>query len=350
MQRSSGSAGQPAHHSEDSSAARPAGGPHNGKGKDGKGTDCKGNECECERCFFESLSRSFSRIRKPQTAMQSPFPGGWGNDSGIDYQSMEETFFSKDCKAPSTIIDLAGTATPLSGAISADSRSDKGGSAEQPVTSLRTAEQPLSSSAPHWDVHAFRSIEHLDAGGEIQPSKRCKYDGMMASSKDFIVPEILQPIKAALAEEIEKFEVECEQRDPLNFGEGATQEDKPKLLMTKVYERLRSRRAREGLPAYTAAQIKPIYAVLKGLLALLHSDVHCVFLSSSVPLQKQIVANDLYADLCSYRMQEIFLSESNVEPLALAVRQQTINNNKDDSRHAFRYLKYLADFAELHAL
>ena len=184
----------------------------------------------------------------------------------------------------------------------------------------------------------------------MQPSKRCKYDGMMVSSKDFIVPEILQPINAALAEEIAKFAIECEQWDPPNCGEDATQEDQPKFLMTKVYERLRSKRARKGLPAYTAAQIKPIYAVLKGLLALLHSDVHCVFLSSSVPLQKQIVANDLYADLCSYRMQEIFLSVSNVELLALAVRQQTINNNKDDSRHAFRYLKYLADFAELCSL
>ena len=342
MQRSSGSAGQPAHHSEDSSA---------GKGKDGKGKDCKGNECECERCFLESLSRSFSRIRTPQTARQSPFPGGWGNDSGIDYQSMEETFFSMDCKAPSTIIDLAGTATPLSGAISADSRSDKGGSAEQPVTSLRTAEQPLSSSAPHWDVHAFRSIEHLDAGGKIQPSKRCKYDGMMVSSKDFIVPEILQPIKAALAEEIDKFEIECEQRDPPNFGEDATQEHKPKFLMGEVYKRLRSRRARECFPAYTAAQTKPIYAVIRGLLALLHNDVQTsVPVLSSSPVQKQIVANDLYADLCSHRMQEIDLSVSNVELLALAVRQQMINNNKDNSRHAIRYLKYLADFAELHAL
>ena len=233
---------------------------------------------------------------------------------------------------------------------SAESSFDKGGSAEQPVTSLGTAEQPLSSSAPHCHVDVFRSIEHLDAGGEIQPSKRCKYDGMMVSSKDFIVPEILQPINAALAEEIAKFAIECEQWDPPNCGEDATQEDKPKFLMTKTYDRLRSKRAREGLPAYTAAQIKPIYAVLKGLLAMLHSDVHCVFLSSSVPLQKQIVANDLYADLCSYRMQEIFLSVSNVELLALAVRQQMISNNKDNSRHAIRYLKYLADFAELHAL
>ena len=237
MQRSSGSAGQPAHHSEDSSA---------GKEKDGKGK-------------------------------------------------------------------TAGAATPLSGAISADSSSDKGGSAEQPVTSLRTAEQPLSSSAPHLHVDVFRSIEHLDAGGEIQPSKRCKYDGMMASSKDFIIPEILQPIKAALAEEIDKFEIECERWDPPNFGEDATQEHKPKFLMGEVY--------------------KPSVPVL-----------------SSSPVQKQIVANDLYADLCSHRMQEIDLSVSNVELLALAVRQQMINNNKDNSRHAIRYLKYLADFAELHAL
>ena len=348
MQRSSGSAGQPAHHSEDSSAARPAGGPHNGKGKDGKGKDCKGNECECERCFLESLSRSFSRIRTPQTARQSPFPGGWGNDSGIDYQSMEETFFSMDCKAPSTIIDLAGTATPLSGAISADSRSDKGGSAEQPVTSLRTAEQPLSSSAPHWDVHAFRSIEHLDAGGEIQPSKRCKYDGMMVSSKDFIVPKILQPIKAALAEEIDKFKIQCEQWDPANFGEDATQEDKPKLLMPEIYKRLRSKRVRACLPAYTPAQHNKVYAVIKGLLALLHSDVpHCFYNCSQ---KKQKVANDLYADWCSHGMQEIDLHVNNVELLALATRQQMINDNKANSKHATRYLKYLADFAESHAL
>ena len=80
-------------------------------------------------------------------------------------------------------------------------------SAAQPASDTAAA-QPLSSSAPHWDVDVFCSIEHLDAGGEIQPSKRCKYDGMMVSSKDFIVPKILQPIKAALAEEIEKFEVE----------------------------------------------------------------------------------------------------------------------------------------------
>jgi len=87
-----------------------------GKGKDGKGKDGHGNECECERCFFYNLSVSFSLIRKSQKAMPSPFPGGWGDDSGIDYQTMEETFFPMDCKASSTTIDLAGAATPVSGA------------------------------------------------------------------------------------------------------------------------------------------------------------------------------------------------------------------------------------------
>ena len=171
---------------------------------------------------------------------------------------------------------------------------------------------------------------------------------MMVSSKDFILPEILQPIKAALAEEIDKFKAECEQWDPPTLGEDATEKDKPKFLIREVYERLRSMRVRECLPAYTPAQIRPIYAVIKGLLALLHSDVQSSACRSSQ--KKQIEANDLYADWCSHGMQEIDLHVSNVELLALAVRQQTINNNKDDSRHAFRYLKYLADFAELCAL
>ena len=222
----------------------------------------------------------------------------------------------------------------------ASSSSDKGGSAEQPVTSLRSAEQPVVNNLAEQFVS--------DAGGEMQPNKRCKHDGMMVSSKDSIFPEILQPIKAALAEEIEKFEVECEQWDPPTFEEDATQEDKPKFLMTEVYKRLRSTRARDCLPAYTPAQIRPTYAVIKGLLALLHSDVQSSACRSSQ--KKQIEANDLYADWCSHGMQEIDLHVRNVELLALAVRQQMINDNKDNSRHAIRYLKYLADFAELRAL
>ena len=102
--------------------------------------------------------------------------------------------------------------------------SARSSSAEQPATSLRSAEQPLSSFAPHLN----NLVEQLvsDAGGEMQPNKRCKHDGMMVSSKDFTVPEIHQPITAALAEEINKFKVECEQWDPPTFGEDATEEDK----------------------------------------------------------------------------------------------------------------------------
>ena len=81
---------------------------------------------------------------------------------------------------------------------------------------------------------------------------------------------------------------------------------------------------------------------------MLHSDVQSSACRSSQ--KKQIVANDLYADWCSHGMQEIDLHVNNVELLALAVRQQMINDNKANSKHATRYLKYLADFAESHAL
>ena len=91
-----------------------------------------------------------------------------------------------------------------------------------------------------------------------------------------------------------------------------------------------------------------MYAVIKGLLVLLHSDVQSSACRSSQ--KKQIVANDLYADCCSHGMREIELHVSNVELLALAVRQQMITENMDHSRHATRYLNYLADFAELYAL
>ena len=373
MQRSCGSAGQPANHSaESSSVLNPAylGYDDDATGDDDDASDEISDVSSCDGHTENADNESPSSVGQPASKKaelplnQFETPLGLDPTSTPDFvqhvasfkaqldlvqdavkimRSAQQPTDTSSAQQPTDTkllenVDKAMFVTPRQ-----QCRDMQGDSAEQPVTSLGTAEQPLSSSAPHWDVNVF-------PGSEMQPSKRCKYDGMMVCSKDLIVPEILQPINAALAEEIAKSAIECEQWDPPNFGEDATQEDQPKFLMTKVYERLRSKRAREGLPAYTAAQIKPIYAVLKGLLALLHSDVHCVFLSSSVPLKKQIVANDLYADLCSYRMQEIFLSESNVELLALAVRQQTINNNKDDSRHAFRYLKYLADFAELHAL
>ena len=69
---------------------------------------------------------------------------------------------------------------------SAESSSDKGGSAEQPVTSLRNAEQPVVNNLAEQFVS--------DAGGEMQPNKRCKHDGMMVSSKDVIVPENHLPV------------------------------------------------------------------------------------------------------------------------------------------------------------
>ena len=187
-----------------------------------------------------------------------------------------------------------------------------------------------------------------DEGGEMQPNKRSKHDRMMVSLRNFITPEILQPIKAALAKEIDKFKLECEGWDPPSCLEDTTKEDKPKFLLREVYDRLRSMRVRKCLPAYTRAQTNAMYAVIKGLLALLHSDVQSSHFRPSK--KKQIVANALYADWCSHRMKEIECNASNVELLTLAMRQQMITENVDPSKHAARYLKYLADFAELHAL
>ena len=79
-----------------------------------------------------------------------------------------------------------------------------------------------------------------------------------------------------------------------------------------------------------------------------HSDVQAN--AYRVSQKKQIVANNVYAEWCSHGMQQIDLDVSNVELLALAVGQQMISGNKDNSRHAIAYLKYLADFAEVHAL
>ena len=80
---------------------------------------------DCERCYELSVSLYIHRKRKSPNACppakdgpftgsrQTPFPGGWGPDDGIDYQTMEETFFIDVAgkKLSSTTIDLAGAAS-----------------------------------------------------------------------------------------------------------------------------------------------------------------------------------------------------------------------------------------------
>ena len=98
-----------------------------GKGKDGKRIFCDCERDDCERCFELAVSSYIQRKRLqrifqgPKAAdprLPTPFPGGWGVDDpdGIDYQTMQETFFPMDCNASSTTIDLAGAATPVSAA------------------------------------------------------------------------------------------------------------------------------------------------------------------------------------------------------------------------------------------
>ena len=220
-------------------------------------------------------------------------------------------------------------------------------SAEQPVDgTASSAEQPLSSFAPYLPSTDKRAAP--DVRGEKQPKKRCNHNLVMVAAEDFMMPEILQSIQKALAQEIDKFKAECEQWDPPNFEEDATEESKPIFRLRNVYERLRSIKARGCLPTYTSAQIGPVYAVIKGLLAFLHSDVDSSAYRFSP--KKQAAANELYVDFCSHERRTLALNASSLELLAFAVRHEMLADRMDCPRHATRYFKYLADFAELHAL
>ena len=89
-----------------------------------------------------------------------------------------------------------------------------------------------------------------------------------------------------------------------------------------------------------------MYVVIKGLLALFHSDVDSSACRSSP--KKQAAADALYAAFCSHEMRPLALDASSLEILALAVRQQIVADRMDRPRHVPRYLKYLADFAKLY--
>ena len=169
---------------------------------------------------------------------------------------------------------------------------------------------------------------------------------MTVSAEDFMMPNILQPIQTALAQETDKFRAECEQLDPPNFEEDATDQDKPIFRLRNVYQRLHSVQAPGCLSTSSPTQRKAVYAVIKGLLALFHSDVDShVFRSGK---KKQGEANALYVAFCSHEMPPLALDASFVELLALAVRQQILANRMDRPKHVPRYLKYLADFAKLY--
>ena len=183
-----------------------------------------------------------------------------------------------------------------------------------------------------------------DERGEEQPKKRCNHNLVMVSAEDFMMPEILQPIQTALAQEIDKFKVECEQWDPPNFEEEATDQGKPTFKLRNVYEHLQSIQAPGCHSTSTPAQKKAVYAVIKGLLALFHSDVDSSAWRSSP--KKHSAANDLYFDFCSHEMQTLAYDATSLELLALAVRQQILADRMDRPRHIPRYLKYFADFAD----
>ena len=149
-------------------------------------------------------------------------------------------------------------------------------SAAQPAhsasTSAASAERPPSRSTPH--LSSSDEQPGPDESGEEEPKKRCKHAQLVVSVEDVIIPKILQPIQTALAQEIDTFKAECEQWGPPKFGDDATENYKPpKFLLRNVYARWCSIRRQGCLSTLTSAQAGPAYAVIKGLLAVLHSDI-----------------------------------------------------------------------------
>ena len=203
-------------------------------------------------------------------------------------------------------------------------------------TSAGSAEQPRSSSASHLSSSAEQPVP--DQSGDEQPKKKCKHDHVVVFLEDLVIPEILQPIQTALAHEIDMFKVACEQWDPPCFGDDITEDNKPKFLLRNVYVRWCSNTGQQCPPSQA-------YAVIKGLLALLHSDVGSVVWKSSQ--NKRYAANKLYRDLFSNQVRTIAFYVRNCELLALAMREHMIAG-KVDNRKATIYLKYIADFAETH--
>ena len=193
-----------------------------------------------------------------------------------------------------------------------------------------------------------------DERRQKQPEKRHKHHRVTVSAEDFMMPNILQPIRTALAQEIDNFRAECEDLDPPNFEEDATEHDKPIdkpiLRLGNVYARLKSIQAPGCLSTSTPAQKNAVYLLIKGLLALFHSDVDSIALRFSP--KDEVAMNHLWTTFCSNDMRPVAFENSwawqrSQELLASAVRQQIAADRMDRSKHIPRYVKYLADFAEL---
>ena len=145
-----------------------------GKGKDGKRIFCDCERDDCERCFElavssyiqrKRLQRKFQGPKAADPRLPTPFQGGWGVDDpdGIDYQTMEETFFPMDCNASSTTIDLAGAATPVSAAAMMEEA--------EAEAAERYAEEVTDSDSEHeWGQHegAESEGEHIDSEEESE--------------------------------------------------------------------------------------------------------------------------------------------------------------------------------------
>ena len=132
---------------------------------------------------------------------------------------------------------------------------------------------------------------------------------------------------------LSKFKIDSKISNAINEG-------KATFRLRNVYQRLHSVQAPGCLSTSSPTQKNAVYAVIKGLLVLFHSDVDSRVCRSSP--KKQAAADALYVAFCSHGMRPLALDELrykdtvSVELLALAVRRQIVADRMDRDRHVPR--------------
>jgi len=165
-----------------------------------------------------------------------------------------------------------------------------------------------------------------------------------ASSKEHHIPEVLQPLLAALNTTVGKYKEEAEVWDPCDVYDPedtkAAERDKPRFLLKNVFDRYAAGSYAHGQPN----QIDVVYKAIQGLVALFHYDMVCRPFDRTLSPTRQEEANSIYSSFCGGR---ISLTRStpkkSLDLLAITWWQRKRSNDSDDQsfQNDKRYLSEL---------
>jgi hypothetical protein len=164
-----------------------------------------------------------------------------------------------------------------------------------------------------------------------------------ASSKKLHIPEVLRPLLTALNTTVGKYKEEAEVWDPCDVYDledtQAAERDKPRFLLKNVLDRYAAVSYTHGQPI----QIDVIYKVIRGLVALFHSDMVCTPFQRTLSHARQEAANSIYSSFCRGRISLTRCTPSSMDLLATTWWQRKRVNDSDDQslQNDQRYLSEL---------